>query len=94
MDGSRDGEHRQAAGADLTDLERRILDLEALTFRHLGSKERRIREDLGLTPTQYFVRLNALLDKPAALRAAPAVVNRLRARRTSATGPAADKEGA
>ena len=34
------------------------------------------------------MRLNALLDDPAALRAAPSVVNRLRDRRTSQDGPA------
>ncbi|MCS6711437.1 DUF3263 domain-containing protein [Brachybacterium sp. EF45031] len=68
----------------LTDLDRRILALEGLTFRRIGAKERRIREDLGLSPAAYRVRLNALLDRPEALREAPAVVNRLRARRTSA----------
>lgn len=68
----------------LSDLERRILELEARPFRHLGVKERRIREELGLSPVGYHVRLNRLLDDPAALAAAPAVVNRLRARRVSA----------
>ena len=68
----------------LSDLERRILELEARPFRHLGAKERRIREELGLSPVAYHVRLNRLLDDPDALAAAPAVVNRLRARRVSA----------
>lgn len=64
-----------------------VLALEGRTFRHLGAKERAIRERLGWTPTRYFVRLNQLLDEPAALAHAPAVVNRLRARRTSSRGP-------
>lgn len=70
----------------LTAVERGILALESRTFRYLGAKEKRIRDELGLTPTQYYVRLNALLEKPDALRAAPALVNRLRARRVSALG--------
>ena len=65
----------------LTELERRILEMEGRTFRHVGGKERRIREELGLTPTAYLVRLNRILDEPAALREAPALVHRLRARR-------------
>ncbi|WP_058235871.1 DUF3263 domain-containing protein [Devriesea agamarum] len=76
------GPNSQADHA-LTDLERRILELEAQTFRYAGAKERRIREDLGLSPTVYLIRLNRLLDNPAALAAAPALINRLRARRIS-----------
>lgn len=74
----------------LSDRDRRILELEARTFRYVGAKERAIREQIGMSRTAYFVRLNALLDDPEALRAAPALVNRLRARRTSAE-PAADR---
>lgn len=73
-----------SARTPLSDTDRGILALEARTFRYVGAKERVIREQLGLTPTAYFVRLNALLDEPAALKAAPALVHRLRARRTSA----------
>jgi hypothetical protein len=72
---------------ELTAQERAILAMEERTFRYVGAKERRIREELGLTPTTYFVRLNALLDRPEALRAAPAVVHRLRARRVSSAAP-------
>ncbi|UEJ82108.1 DUF3263 domain-containing protein [Brachybacterium halotolerans subsp. kimchii] len=69
----------------LTAQERAILAMEERTFRYVGAKERRIREELALTPTAYYVRLNALLDRPEALRAAPALVHRLRARRVSAS---------
>lgn len=72
----------------LAERDRRILALEGRTFRYVGAKERAIREEIGLSKVAYYVRLNALLDEPAALRAAPAVVNRLRARRTSEDGGA------
>ena len=72
----------------LGERDRRILALEGRTFRYVGAKERAIREEIGLSKVAYYVRLNALLDEPAALRAAPAVVNRLRARRTSEDGGA------
>lgn len=73
----------------LSDRDRGILELEARTFRYVGAKERAIREEIGLSRSAYYVRLNALLDDPQALRAAPALVNRLRGRRTSAEEPAA-----
>lgn len=76
-------EEHSTEARELTALDSEILAMEARTFRHVGGKERRIREELGLTPTAYLVRLNRLLDEPAALREAPAVVHRLRARRES-----------
>lgn len=81
---------------ELSERDRTILALEASTFRYVGAKERRIREELGMTPLAYYVRLNALLDEPAALREAPAVIHRLRARRTSSIGEpdAADPDDA
>ncbi|GAA4529800.1 DUF3263 domain-containing protein [Brachybacterium paraconglomeratum] len=72
----------------LSDRDRRILALEGRTFRYVGAKERAIREQIGLSKVAYYVRLNALLDEPAALRAAPSVVHRLRGRRTSEDGAA------
>lgn len=88
-DGTSVGEGSADATA-LPETDRRILAIEGRTYRYVGAKERRIREDLGMTPTAYFVRLNALIDNPAALRAAPAVVNRLRERRVSAHGNGED----
>ncbi len=73
-----------SARTPLSDQDRRILALEGRTFRYVGAKERMIREEFGMSPTAYFVRLNALLDEPAALEEAPALVHRLRGRRTSA----------
>lgn len=78
----------------LSERDRQILALESRTFRYVGAKERAIREEIGISKVAYYVRLNALLDEPAALRAAPSVVHRLRGRRTSEHGPAsADGSG-
>lgn len=68
--------------------DRRILALEGRTFRYVGAKERAIREEVGISKVAYYVRLNTLLDEPAALRAAPSLVHRLRGRRTSDPGTA------
>lgn len=73
---------------ELSARDRRILDLESRTFRYVGAKERAIREEIGISKVAYYVRLNTLLDEPSALRAAPALVHRLRGRRTSGTGAA------
>lgn len=73
--------------SSLTERDRKILALEGRTFRYVGAKERAIREELGMSKVAYYVRLNALLDEPDALRAAPAVVNRLRGRRVSEDEP-------
>lgn len=76
---------------ELSERDLRILALEGRTFRYVGAKERAIREEIGLSKVAYYVRLNSLLDEPAALRAAPSVVHRLRGRRTSdADSSAAD----
>lgn len=76
-----------SSSPELSARDRGILALEGRTFRYVGAKERAIREELGMSKVAYYVRLNALLDEPAALRAAPAVVNRLRGRRVSEDGP-------
>lgn len=65
----------------LSDADRALLDFESHVFRSVGAKEKRIREVLGLTPVQYHVRLNQLLDQREAIAYAPALVHRLRARR-------------
>ena len=73
-----------ASETKLDDTDRAILDLASKTFRAVGAKDRTIREQLGISRLTYYVRLNQLLDEPAALEYAPMLVNRLRARRTSA----------
>lgn len=76
----------------LVERDRMILALESRTFRYVGAKERAIREEIGISKVAYYVRLNSLLDDPAALRAAPSVVNRLRGRRTSEDGAAPSRD--
>jgi Protein of unknown function (DUF3263) len=61
--------------------ERAVLDFERKLWKHAGAKEEAIRADLGLTPTNYFQILNALLDDPAALAYNPTLVGALRRRR-------------
>lgn len=70
-------------GLMFTDADRALLDLERSTWRHAGSKERAMREQLDLTPTAYYARLNLLIDTPAALAAEPVLVNRLRRMRAA-----------
>lgn len=77
---------RPVPQAELSERDQRILALESRTFRYVGAKERAIREEIGISKVAYYVRLNSLLDEPAALRTAPSLVHRLRARRTSETG--------
>ncbi|MYW67941.1 DUF3263 domain-containing protein [Streptomyces sp. SID8379] len=62
----------------LGDRERAVLAFEGRGFASPGAKERAIREELDLAPVRYFQLLNALLDDPRALEAAPVTVNRLR----------------
>ncbi|MGJ5898770.1 DUF3263 domain-containing protein [Streptomyces sp. V2] len=63
--------------------ERDILALERRPFSSPGTKERAIREELGLSPVHYYQLLNALLDDPRALTLDPVTVNRLRRVRES-----------
>ena len=68
----------------LTDVDKQLLDFESTWWRHKGSKEAAILDELGLTGVRYYQRLNVLLDDPAALAYAPMVVNRLRRGRIKA----------
>lgn len=70
--------------SDLTEDQQAVLHFEREWWSKLGSKEASIRGRFALTPTAYYVRLNRLLDDPAALEADPLVVNRLRRRREQA----------
>ncbi|MFC8021984.1 DUF3263 domain-containing protein [[Kitasatospora] papulosa] len=69
-------------GRTLTQLERSVLEAAQLTTPlRPGPRERYIRERLDMSPTRYFQLLNALLDKPAAWEAKPALMRLLSARR-------------
>ena len=55
----------------------RLLDFEQRFYKYRGTKERAIREELNMTPTQYYQRLVAALEHPHAHAYAPVLVNRL-----------------
>jgi hypothetical protein len=62
----------------LTDVERRMLDLEHEDWsKSPGGKELAIRDQLGLSATRYYQLLNRLLETERALAYDPLVVNRL-----------------
>lgn len=62
----------------LDDMARAILDFERTWWKHSGAKEQAIHERFDLSPTRYYQRLNALIDRPEALAHDPMTVNRLR----------------
>ncbi|PJJ57023.1 uncharacterized protein DUF3263 [Mumia flava] len=64
--------------APLTETERDILAFERGWWKHAGIKEQAVRERFGLTATRYHQRLNALIDREAALEHDPLLVRRLR----------------
>lgn len=62
----------------LTALERELLDFAGLWWRYAGAQEQAIRDRFDLSATNYWQRLNFLLDRPEALAYAPTTVKRLR----------------
>jgi hypothetical protein len=69
--------------SSLTELEMRILAFERSLWRSPGAKEREILDTIGITPTRYYQMLNELIDRPDAAQFDPALVARLRRRRTA-----------
>jgi hypothetical protein len=63
---------------ELSARDRAIIDFESGWWRLPGPKERAIRDQLGMSSTRYYQRLNALLDEPAALAHDPLTVKRSR----------------
>src|SRR5699024_2827953 len=90
-------QHADALPSDRTGLsvrDRRLLELQARTFRYVRAKEGPHRDALGTPRTAHYVRPHALLPHPQAMRCAPPTINRLRDRRPSAARPArADHPG-
>lgn len=64
--------------AELTDRELGILAFERQWWKRSGTKERAIHELFDMSVSRYYQILNVLLDKPAALRADPMLIRRLR----------------
>jgi hypothetical protein len=71
-------EEKAQLSTSLTDLEHAILDFEAHWWRHAGSKAEGVQEKFGISLSEYYQRLNALLDNENALAHAPLLVKRLR----------------
>lgn len=75
---TRDAPPGPAPAAALGARERAVLDFERRRWKHAGAKEQAIRDAFDLSATRYYQILNTLLDDPAALAYAPALVGRLR----------------
>ena len=63
---------------ELTDLDQRTLDFERQWWKYAGAKEAAIRDAFDESPTRYYQRLNALIERPAAVAHDPLGVRRLR----------------
>jgi hypothetical protein len=61
----------------LTDRDREILAFEREWWKHVGAKERQIRDRFGVSATRYYQILNELLASPAAMQEDPMLVRRL-----------------
>jgi uncharacterized protein DUF3263 len=72
-----------AWGEGLSERDRQILAFERQWWRYAGAKEQAIRDLFDLSATRYYQALNALIDRPEALRADPMLVKRLRRLRAS-----------
>jgi len=68
---------------ELDERTRDILDFERSWWQQGGTKERRIREKLELSPTRYHQLLMRAIDLPEALAYDPMLVRRLRRLRDS-----------
>ena len=68
---------------DLSDRDRQILAFERQWWRYAGAKEQAIRDLFDMSATRYYQVLNALLDRPEALRHDPMLVKRLRRMRAA-----------
>lgn len=62
----------------MIDADRLVLEIADRFYLAPGSRDRAIREELGLSPTLFWQHVNQLLDNPAAALEYPEVVNRLR----------------
>lgn len=70
----------------LSDLDRAILDFEGRLWKKTAIKERAIGIELQMPPTQYYLRLAALVRTPQAAQYAPATVAKVLAYRARTRG--------
>jgi Protein of unknown function (DUF3263) len=64
--------------ASLTDQEKALLDFAARWYRFPGAQEQAMRDELGLSATTCWRKVNDLIDRPEALAYAPTTAGRLR----------------
>jgi hypothetical protein len=76
----------QGDRAGLSDRERRVLELERGWWRYAATKDEAVREQVGMTLSEYHPFLNTLLDRPEALEHDPLLVKRLRRLRSARRG--------
>lgn len=69
----------------LSEREAQILTFERQWWRYGGAKEDAVRELFGMSATQYYQVLNALIDTEGALAHDPMLVKRLRRMRAART---------
>ena len=69
-----------------SDLDLCLLDFEREWWRHAGSKEAGVKERFGISLSEYYERLNNLIDSEEALAAQPLLVKRLRRLRAQRVG--------
>ena len=74
---------RADSGSGLSERDATILAFERAWWRYGGAKESSIRAEFGMSPTEYYQVLNALLDDEAALAHDPMLVKRLRRMRAT-----------
>lgn len=67
----------------LSERDREILGFEREWFKHVGAKDRAVRERFGISATRYYQILNELIDTPDALDEDPMLVKRLQRMRSS-----------
>lgn len=65
------------SGDQLGDTEKKLLDFERSWWSHGTDRDAAVREQLGLSPTEYHRALNDLIDRPAALAYDGVLVRRL-----------------
>jgi len=77
------GAARVVDASTLDERDAEILSFERRWWRYAGAKEDAVRDLFGMTATQYYQVLNALIDTPGALAHDPMLVKRLRRMRAA-----------
>lgn len=62
---------------DLTDVERAMLDFTKITYPSRGRQNEAIRATFGMSPTNFWQQIRALITRPEALAYDPVNVHRL-----------------